>query len=125
MNQCVTPGRRSRARTVSVAKGTTGTGAPRGARAQLATATANGSRWMTLEIIRGRNARIAAGTMAKRREEALSVAQFATSAFRRTRTRGACSVGEAAGGYDVVRAAAARTLELDPNNRYARSLRNG
>ena len=60
----------------------------------------------------------------KRSEEALYVAQLATERFPRAVNAWSvlAHVGEAAGRLDVARTAAARTLELDPNNRWARSL---
>jgi hypothetical protein len=60
----------------------------------------------------------------KRNEEALYVAQFATERFAKDPDTWSvlAAVGESAGRADVARAAATRTLELDANNRYARSL---
>jgi hypothetical protein len=60
----------------------------------------------------------------KRNEEALYVAQLTTERFARSVDAWSvlAHVGEATSRYDVARMAAARTLELDPNNRWARSL---
>ena len=60
----------------------------------------------------------------QRIEEALYVAQVATERFPRAVDAWSvlAHVGEAAGRLDVARTAATRTLELDPNNRWARSL---
>ena len=60
----------------------------------------------------------------KRNEEALYVAQHTTERFPRSADAWSvlAHVGEATSRFDVARTAAARTLELDPNNRWARSL---